>query len=58
MGKPSQVCPEGVNPTGWDVSRSHDIFGKAWEYRDLEESLTDTVRDILAHEKQWAKKEQ
>lgn len=55
-GKPEQILPKGVNPTGWDVSRSHEVFGKDWIYRGLEESVTDTVGDILVHEKVWASK--
>lgn len=53
-GNPEQILPKSVDPTGWNVSRSHEIFGKDWSYRGLEESVTDTVRDILAHEKVWA----
>ena len=55
-GNPEQILPKGVDPTGWDVSRSHEIFGKDWSYRGLEETVTDTVGDILAHEKVWAGK--
>ena len=50
----SQVYPKGVNPTGWDVSRSHKVFGEDWNYRSLEESIVDTVRDILRHEDSWS----
>ena len=53
-GNPEQILPKSVNPTGWNVSRSHEIFGKDWSYRPLEETVTDTARDILAHEKVWA----
>ena len=52
-GNRSQVFPNGVNPTGWDVSRSHEVFGKEWSYRNLEESVIDTVNDILRREKSW-----
>ena len=55
-GSPDQIYPKGVDPTGWDVSGSYEIFGKEWGYRDLVESLTDTVRDILSQEKQWESK--
>ena len=53
-GNPEQILPKNVDPTGWNVSRSHEIFGKDWSYRALEETLTDTARDIFAHEKVWA----
>ena len=52
-GTKSQVFPRGVNPTGWDVSRSHEVFGEEWRYRSLKESVADTVRDILRHEDSW-----
>ena len=55
-GNPEQILPKGVDPTGWNVSRSHEIFGKDWSYRGVEESVTDTVGDILAHERVWASK--
>lgn len=52
-GSHELILPKGVDPTGWNVARSHEIFGKSWSYRGLEETVTDTVRDILAHEKVW-----
>ncbi|KAI9851188.1 MAG: hypothetical protein M1838_004298 [Thelocarpon superellum] len=52
-GNPAQIFPSGVHPTGWDVSRSHEVFGKDWTYRSLEESVVDTVEDILRHEDIW-----
>ena len=55
-GNPAQILPKGGDPTGWNVARSYEIFGKDWSYRGLEESVTDTVRDILAHERVWASK--
>ena len=55
-GDPSRVVPEGTNPRGWDVSRSHEVFGKEWKYRTLEESLVDTVNDIIQREKHWNSK--
>ena len=55
-GNPEQILPKSVDPTGWNVARSHETFGKDWSYRGLEESVTDTARDILAHEKVWANK--
>jgi hypothetical protein len=36
---PSQILPKGVKPTGWNVSRSYEVFGEGWTYRTLEESL-------------------
>ena len=52
-GNPSQTFPRGVNPRAWDVSRSHEVFGKEWTYRTLDESLVDTVNDIVHHEQPW-----
>ena len=52
-GNRSQIYPKGVNPTGWNVSRSHEVFGKGWSYRGLEESVVDTVKDILRREEHW-----
>ena len=52
-GNRSQVFPKGVHPTGWDVSRSREVFGEEWSYRSLEESVADTVKDILRHEDSW-----
>ena len=53
-GNPTKIYPNDVIPTGWDVSRSHNIFGKEWRYRSLDESMLDTVRDILRHEDEWS----
>ncbi|KND89016.1 putative uncharacterized oxidoreductase [Tolypocladium ophioglossoides CBS 100239] len=53
-GNPAQIYPTGVNPTGWDVSMSHEVFGKDWKYRRLEQSVVDTVRDILRREDHWS----
>jgi nucleoside-diphosphate-sugar epimerase len=52
-GDPAQILPQGVKSTGWNVSRSYDVFGEDWTYRTLKESLTDTVEDLLRHENQW-----
>jgi hypothetical protein len=54
-GHPEQVCPEGVKPTGWDTSKSQDIFGENWHYMDLETSVVDTVDCLLKLEKGWGK---
>lgn len=53
-GNAAQVFPDGVNSRGWDVSRSYEVFGKDWSYRGLEESVTDTVQDILRREPEEA----
>jgi nucleoside-diphosphate-sugar epimerase len=52
-GDPSQILPRGVKATGWNVSRSYEVFGEDWTYRTLEESLADTVEDLLRHENRW-----
>lgn len=54
-GNPEQVYPEGVNPTGWDTTKSREIFGKEWHYTDLETSVVDTVDCLLKLEKAWGK---
>ena len=60
-GNETQIFPVGVNPTGWDVSRSSAILsqwdglkGEKWEYCGLEKSVVDTVEKILELENQWA----
>jgi hypothetical protein len=53
VGIPSQILPVGVQPTGWNTSRSLEIFGKGWGYKGLEESLVDTVTSLLEWEKKW-----
>jgi hypothetical protein len=52
-GNPSQILPKGVHPTGWDTSKSFEVFGEGWGYMELEESLVDTVACILELEKKW-----
>lgn len=52
-GKPDQLLPPNVNPTGWDTSRSFEVFGKGWGYKDLDTSVADTVKSLLEHEKKW-----
>lgn len=52
-GNPNQIYPEGVNPTGWDTRKSHEIFGKDWEYMGLENSVVDTVNCLLKLEEGW-----
>lgn len=53
-GEPERILPKGVNPTGWDTTKSTQILGgENWKYTPLEVSLVDTVKDLLAHEKGW-----
>jgi hypothetical protein len=52
-GKPDTLIPKGIEPTDWDVSRSFEIFGQDWEYTNVEKTVTDTVKDLLMHEKRW-----
>jgi nucleoside-diphosphate-sugar epimerase len=53
-GNPEKLMPDGIDPTDWDTSRSREIFGPEWKYIDAEQSVVDTVRDLLEHEKRWA----
>lgn len=52
-GNPSQILPDNVKPTGWNIKKSYDVFGKEWAYIDLETSVVDTVKDLLRLEKEW-----
>ncbi|KAH7139556.1 hypothetical protein B0J11DRAFT_589450 [Dendryphion nanum] len=52
-GKPGNVLPEGVDPTGWDNRRSFEVFGKEWRYRELGESVKDTVESLVRWERVW-----
>ncbi|PMD43886.1 NAD dependent epimerase/dehydratase [Hyaloscypha variabilis F] len=52
-GNPDQILPKGVHPTGWNRSKSFEIFGDGWGYVGLEKSLVDTVKSILDLEKKW-----
>jgi hypothetical protein len=53
-GDPDQILPKGIFPTGWDTSRSLELFGdQGFSYKGLEESLVDTVNSILELEKGW-----
>lgn len=52
-GNPEKILPDGVDPTGWDTGRSFEVFGKEWKYRSVEESVVDTVKDLLEWEKRW-----
>lgn len=63
-GKSDQIFPAGVNPTGWDVSKSSAILserdgfkGKKWTYRNLETSVVDTISKLLELEENWSKQE-
>lgn len=55
QGEPDQILPKGVKPTGWNTSKSFEIFGKGWKYRSLETSVVDTVQSILKLEREWKK---
>ena len=52
-GKPSQTLPDNVKPTGWNVEKSYKVFGKGWDFIDVETSVVDTVKDLLRLEKEW-----
>lgn len=54
-GNPSQIVPEGVQMARWNNEKSYRVFKKDWNYRDLETSVVDTVKDILRLEKEWHK---
>ncbi|KAF2025422.1 NAD(P)-binding protein [Setomelanomma holmii] len=53
-GEPEQLVPDGVEPTNWDTSWSFEVFGQDWAYKSLEETVVDTVRDLIAREKEWS----
>jgi nucleoside-diphosphate-sugar epimerase len=53
-GNPEKLVPDGIEPTDWDATRSFEIFGPDWKYNDVEKTVTDTVKDLLNHEKNWA----
>ena len=53
-GDPKRILPKGVDPTGWDTSRSTQILGGgSWKYTPLEVSIVATIKDLLAREKEW-----
>jgi nucleoside-diphosphate-sugar epimerase len=53
-GNPEQELPLGVHPTGWDTSRSLELFGdQGFSYVSLEKSVVDTVKSLLELEKKW-----
>jgi len=52
-GEPKQILPKGIQPTGWDTSRSFEVLGPDWSYIGLEQSLVDAVTVILELEKRW-----
>jgi hypothetical protein len=54
-GIPEKLIPDGVEPTDWDVRRSFEVFGETWRYIELKKTIVDTVRDLLDHEKRWAR---
>lgn len=52
-GRPGKLLPDGVDPTGWDVRRSYEVFGPEWGDIGVEKSVVDTVADLLALEERW-----
>lgn len=51
-GNPSQILPNGIHPTGWDMKASVGILAKGtkegkWRFRDLEESVVDAVKSMI-----------
>lgn len=51
-GNPSQILPEGVHPTGFDMRHSLKILANGtkdgkWEYIGLEASITDAVESMI-----------
>ncbi len=53
-GDPERILPKGIDPTGWDSTKSTQILGgDDWKYTPLEVSVVDTVKDLLAREKEW-----
>jgi hypothetical protein len=55
-GEPDQILPKGVASTGWDTSRSFEVFGPGWSHINLEKSVIDTVHSILELEKNWGQR--
>ncbi|KAF2731371.1 NAD(P)-binding protein [Polyplosphaeria fusca] len=53
-GHPEQLMPSGVDPTGWDTSRSKEVLGL--EYISIEQSIVDTVGSLLELEGEWGDK--
>jgi nucleoside-diphosphate-sugar epimerase len=52
-GNAEKIMPDGVELTSWDTKRSFEVFGEKWQYRELEVTVTDAVRQFLALEKGW-----
>lgn len=53
-GTPAQILPPGVHPTGWDTRVSLEILSNGtkernWQYIDLETSVSDAVRSMMAN---------
>lgn len=51
-GDPSQILPQGVHPTGFDMRHSLKILANGtkdgkWEYIGLEDSVTDAVESMI-----------
>ncbi|MCJ1467141.1 hypothetical protein MMC07_005763 [Pseudocyphellaria aurata] len=52
-GRPDRIVPDGEEPRGWVTTKSFEVLGPGWKYRRLEESVVDTVRDLLKLETTW-----
>ena len=52
-GNPEQLLPLGVDPTGWDTSRSLEVFGPELKYIGIETSIVDTVKSLLELGSGW-----
>ncbi|RAQ42696.1 hypothetical protein AFGD_010110 [Aspergillus flavus] len=53
-GKPDQVLPHGVHPTGWDMRVSLDVLSKGtnegkWKFIDLGKSVMDAMQSMINH---------
>jgi hypothetical protein len=52
-GQAEKVLPDGVEPTGWDTKRSFEVFGENLNYKGLDETVVDLVRQLVVMEKEW-----
>jgi hypothetical protein len=52
-GQAEKVLPDGIEPTGWDIKKTFEVFGEKLEYRGLEETVVDLVRQLVVLEKEW-----
>ena len=39
VGNPQHTLPKDVHPTGWNASKSFEIFGEGWGCKDLESQV-------------------